>query len=139
MLNLPYLTALFEDFCVLRGGQPRGTVRPTSPGGTPKIIPNPQNRFRIGLWASSFFRSSLDVVWGDFGLLFEVQNWSGIVKNYSRNALWFPASFRERFLEISAQFPRPPDLKRRAPVYTGTRFSKNRRFRSRTSFWNDLS
>ena len=75
----------------------------------------------------------------DFSLLFELQNGSKIIKNRSRNALWFLTSFRNRFSSISAQFSRSPNLKNRAPVYTGTRFSKNRRFRFRTSFWMDFS
>ena len=61
------------------------------------------------------------------------------MKMHSRNALRFPTSFRNRFFEISDRFSRSPDLKTRAPVYTGTRFSKNRRFRFRTSFGMDSS
>ena len=78
------------------------------------------------------FRTVSRVRFCDLGTLFEVQNGSKIIKNHSRNALLFPSSFRERFLKISAQFSRSPDLKNRAPVYTGARFSKNRRFRFRT-------
>jgi len=60
------------------------------------------------------------------------------MKMHSRNALRFPTSFRNRFSEISARFSRSPDLKNRALAYTRTRFSKNRRFRFRTSFWRDF-
>ena len=82
----------------------------------------------MGFWA--FF--------SDLGVLFEVQNGSKIMKMHSRNALRFPTSFRNRFSKISAQFSRSPNLKNRAPAYTGTPFPKNRRFRFRTSFWTDF-
>ena len=84
------------------------------------------------------FRTIFRRLFCDFRTLFEVRNGSKIIKNHSRNALCFPASFRECFLRISVQFPRSPDLKNRAPVYTGTRFSKNRRFCSRTRFSSDF-
>ena len=52
---------------------------------------------------------------------------------------FFSNAFFRRFSQISARFSRSPNLKYRAPVYTGTRLSKNRRFRFRISFWMDFS
>ena len=107
--------------------------------------------FDFGLLGSSFslifavffsapvFLPRFRSVFCDFRLMSELPNGSKIIRNHSRNALWFLTSFRNRFSLISAQFWSPPDLKNRAPVYTRALISKNHRFHSRTSFWNDFT
>ena len=44
-----------------------------------------------------FFGFVFGTIFGDFGLRFEAKNGSQINKNRSRNALWFPTSFRNCF------------------------------------------
>ena len=112
----------------LSGHVPRAT---DWPGGARRGSKN-REKFR-----SYVVRAFWRTFW-HFRVLFEVQNDSKIMKMHSRNALRLATSFRNRFSEISVRFSRSPDLKNRALAYTRARFSKNRRFRFRTSFWRDF-
>jgi hypothetical protein len=89
-----------------------------------------------------FFGWKIDPVLDGFLDRFQPEN-EPKVDQKSIRSCFFPCSFCNAFFrcfsEISAQFSRSPNLNNRAPVYTDTRFSQNRRFRFRTSLWMDFS
>ena len=105
---------LWDDFDILRWRQttrrPAPSYHRRPPPGGPKSTLGPTFIvFSLRLFLSFVFGT----VYCDFGLRFEVQNGSQISKNRSPNTLWFPASFRNRFLIDFCRFlvaSRPQNL-----------------------------